>query len=168
MHGCPRTCGGMDSGGRPAQTEMGMCREKTQAGPDPSRTGTVIGWGSGRGSGGRDWGEWVWGREECWRVQPLWMALSGLFCNHQQAPAKYISLPSQACCKVGFMDALNLPFKLSSSVIKRQKTVNFPENVSKVRVSYMSAWSCGPAVSGIGNKPESFVRTAAFRLSHRA
>lgn len=38
------------------------------------------------------------------------------------------------------MDALNLPFKLSSSVIKRQKIVNFPENVSKVRVSYMSAW----------------------------
>lgn len=36
------------------------------------------------------------------------------------------------------MDALNLPFKLSSSVIKRQKIINFPENVSKVRVSYTS------------------------------
>lgn len=70
----------------------------------------------------------------------LWRALSGLFYNNQQAPAKYIFLPSQACCKVGFMDAVNLPFKLSSSVIKRQKTVNFPENVSKVKVSYMSAW----------------------------
>lgn len=48
-------------------------------------------------------------------------------------------LSSQACCKVGFMDALNLPFKLSSSVIKRQKIVNFPVNVNKVKVSYMSA-----------------------------
>lgn len=38
------------------------------------------------------------------------------------------------------MDALNLPFKLSSSVIKRQKIVNFPVNVSKVKVSYMLAW----------------------------
>lgn len=38
------------------------------------------------------------------------------------------------------MDALNLPFKLLSSVIKWQKIVNFPENVSKVKVSYISMW----------------------------
>lgn len=68
MHDCPRTCGGMDSGGRPAQAEMGTCREKTQAGPDPSRTGTVIGWGSGSGGGGLGGGRQ--GREECWRAQP--------------------------------------------------------------------------------------------------
>lgn len=65
------------------------------------------------------------------------------------------------------MDALNLPFKLSLSVIKRQKIVNFPENVSKAKVSYTSRGSGGPAVSAIGNQPESLVGTAVLGSSRQ-
>ena len=89
--------------------------------------------------------------------------------SEREAPAKYIFLPPQACCKVGFMDALNLPFKLSSSVIKRQKIVNFPENVSKVKVSYMSAWELrSSCVYDRKLSPESFAGTAVWGQSSQA
>lgn len=121
MHECPRTWGGQGWRQGASLLRLGWgC-----AGKDPGWPGPFQKWDSD-GLGFRAWRMLV-GTAPL--EGPLWPVLP-----QPMGPRQIYFLPSQACCKVGFMDALNLPFKLSSSVIKRQKIVHFPGNVSKVKL----------------------------------